>query len=110
MWLRIPLHLPRTKVRMMPNRTDSCRKRISRRLVLQSAPVIAGGLISMTVAARDALAQAKVSHADSKYQDSPKNGQKCSTCVQFQPPSSCKIVADPINPNGWCQFYAAKTT
>ncbi len=94
----------------MPNRTDSWRKHVSRRLLLKSVPVVAGGLISMTATAHQALAQAKVSHADAKYQDSPKNGQKCSTCVQFQPPASCKIVADPISPDGWCQFYAAKST
>ncbi len=94
----------------MTNRTDSRSKSVSRRLLLKSVPVFAGGLVSMTATAQKALAQAKVSHADAKYQDSPKNGQKCSTCVQFQPPTSCKIVADPISPNGWCQFYAAKAT
>jgi High potential iron-sulfur protein len=92
----------------MPNQTDSTTTHVSRRSLLKSVPVVAGGLMSMTATAQNALAQAKVSHTDSKYQDSPKNGQKCSTCVQFQPPASCKIVADPISPDGWCQFYAAK--
>jgi hypothetical protein len=92
----------------MTNQIDSPRKNVSRRSLLKSVPVVAGGLMSMTATAQNALAQAKVSHTDSKYQDTPKNGQKCSSCVQFEVPASCKIVADPISPDGWCQFYAAK--
>lgn len=90
----------------MSNRIDDGRS-ISRRLILKSVPAVTGALAAVALAGRQALAQTKLSHADAKYQDSPKNGQQCSTCVQFLPPSSCKIVADPISPNG--QFYAKKT-
>jgi hypothetical protein len=93
----------------MTDRTDTRERSVSRRSLLTSIPVVAGGLISVAAVAGNASAQTKISHADAKYQESPKNGQKCSTCLQFQPPSSCKIVADPINPNGWCQFYGAKS-
>jgi hypothetical protein len=76
---------------------------------LKSASVAAGGFILGAPAARTALAQAKIPHETAKYQETPKNDQKCSTCIQFVEPASCKIVADPINPNGWCMFYGAKT-
>ena len=93
----------------MPDRINLREKGVSRRLLLKSIPVVAGGVMSLTAESRNALAQTKLTHDVAKYQEQPKNGQKCSTCVQFQPPSSCKIVADPISPNGWCQYYAAKT-
>jgi len=68
-----------------------------------------GGLILTAPNARNAQAQTKLAHEQAKYQVTPKDDKRCSTCVQFQPPSSCKIVADPISPNGWCQFYGAKS-
>jgi hypothetical protein len=80
-----------------------------RAILLNSVSIAAGGFISGTPAARSALAQTKLTHEVAKYQDIPKNEQKCSTCVQFVPPASCKIVVDPISPDGWCQFYGAKT-
>ncbi len=80
-----------------------------RAILLNSVSIAAGGLILSASAARIALAQVKVTHELSKYQDTPKDNQKCSTCVQFVAPASCKIVADPISPEGWCQFYGAKT-
>lgn len=80
-----------------------------RTILLKTVSIVAGAIVLAAPAARRALAQTKVSHEQAKYQDSPKNGQKCSTCMHFQPPSSCKLVADPIGPNGWCQFYGAKT-
>ena len=80
-----------------------------RAILLNSVSIAAGGFILSAPAARTALAQTKIPHEIAKYQDNPKNGQKCSTCIQFVTPASCKIVADPISPDGWCQFYGAKT-
>ena len=57
-------------------------------------------------AGQAAAQQTKLSQALSKYQDTPKNGQQCSTCSHFVAPASCAIVVDPIAPQGWCQFYA----
>jgi hypothetical protein len=76
---------------------------------LKSASIAAGGFVLSVPAARSGLAQTKLPHEAAKYQDTPKNDQKCSTCIQFVGPASCKIVADPINPDGWCQLYGAKT-
>jgi hypothetical protein len=80
----------------------------SRRAILMSSASIAGGFILSAPVARTASAQTKLTHEVAKYQDTPKDGQKCSTCIQFVEPASCKLVLDPISPDGWCQFYGAK--
>ena len=81
----------------------------SRRAILLNSASIAGGLILCAPVAHTASAQTKLTHEVAKYQDTPKDDQKCSTCIQFvTPPASCKIVVDPISPDGWCQFYGAK--
>jgi hypothetical protein len=51
-----------------------------RAILLNTVSVAAGGFILSAPAARTALVT----------------------------PASCKIVADPISPDGWCQFYGAK--
>jgi hypothetical protein len=80
-----------------------------RAILLNSVSIAAGGFILSAPAARTALAQTKLTHEAAKYQDTPKDGQKCSTCILFEtPPPSCKIVVDPISPDGWCQFYGPK--
>ncbi len=69
-----------------------------RAILLNTASIAAGGLILGAPAARIASAQTKLTHEVAKYQDTPKDDQKCSTCIQFvTPPPSCKIVADPIS-------------
>jgi High potential iron-sulfur protein len=52
-----------------------------------------------------AEAQQKVSKEQAKYQDSPKDGNKCSECAYFEKPNACKIVEGDINPDGWCQLW-----
>ena len=79
-----------------------------RTILLNSVSIAAQGFILSAPAARTALSQTKLSHEISKYQDTPKNDQKCSTCIQFVTPASCKIVVDPISPDGWCQLYGPK--
>jgi hypothetical protein len=84
---------------------------ISRRWLLKGAPLVAAAAVSLeSLTPGEATAQqAKLSQALSKYQDTPKNGQQCSTCSRFVAPASCSIVVDPIIPQGWCQFFVAKT-
>jgi High potential iron-sulfur protein len=82
-------------------------ERISRRVVL-TGTALAFGAVASGVAATCARAQQRVSQADAKYQGSPKDGQQCDGCVQFQAPSTCKLVDGTIAPNGWCQLFAAK--
>ena len=52
--------------------------------------------------------QKKVSQAQAQYQDKPKNDQQCDNCMQFEAPSSCKLVEGTISPKGWCLFYVKK--
>jgi hypothetical protein len=56
-----------------------------------------------------ARAQSKVKQAVAKYQDTPKNGQKCADCNFFRPPKACQLVEGDISPDGWCAFFAKKT-
>jgi hypothetical protein len=86
-----------------PTKDDVCR-----RSLLKSVTMIAGVIISASAIPYSVFAQTKLTHEASKYQDQPKDGQKCSDCVHFEPPSACKTVESPISPNGWCQLYAAK--
>jgi hypothetical protein len=81
---------------------------ISRRSLLKGAPLVAATAVSLDcLTPGEATAQqTKLSQALSKYQDTPKDGQQCSTCSRFVAPASCAIVVDPIAPQGWCQFYA----
>jgi hypothetical protein len=50
-----------------------------------------------------------------RYQETPKDGHDCLTCVQFIPGAAaganghCKVVAGDINPHGWCIVWSAKT-
>ena len=38
----------------------------------------------------------------------PKDGAKCASCVNFEPPDACRIVAGKVAPKGRCIAYAPK--
>lgn len=83
----------------------------SRRAALKAGLAVAGfaGLTAAT--ARRAAAQDdsnKVAQEAVQYQSQPKDGQKCSLCVNWQPPNACTIVAGNISPEGYCLSYAPK--
>jgi hypothetical protein len=88
------------------------KKVISRRSLLKGAPLVVATAVSRgcLTPGEAGAQQLKMSQALSKYQDTPKNGQQCSTCSHFVAPSSCAIVVDPIVTQGWCQFYAKLAT
>jgi hypothetical protein len=81
---------------------------LCRRSLLQSATFMAGAMVTAAAMPRRLFAQEKLAHDAVKYQDQPKGEQKCSTCIQFVPPSSCKAVQNPISPDGWCALYTPK--
>jgi len=85
---------------------------ISRRGILRSATVIAGGAALVAGAFGPACAQqtGKMTQQAAAYQNGPKSGQKCLDCSFFVQPSSCKLVDGNISPVGWCKFYAKKTS
>lgn len=82
---------------------------VSRRTVVEGAVTLAGVTAAASFHANDAGAQTKLAQSVAKYQDNPKNGQECSTCVNFVAPAACRLVAGSISPHGWCQFYGKKT-
>ncbi|HEY7241456.1 MAG TPA: high-potential iron-sulfur protein [Burkholderiales bacterium] len=85
----------------------------SRRIMLKRAAIAAG--LAAAPWARPSLAQGKARKQDMHYQDQPKDGQQCATCIQFIPggkpgaSGTCQIVEGPISPNGWCIEYIKKT-
>ena len=92
----------------MTNPSGSINRGLCRRSLLKSVPVIAGAIISTNAMAESLVAQTKLTHEAAKYQDTPKDGQQCSGCVQFVAPASCKVVEDPVASSGWCQLFTAK--
>lgn len=83
---------------------------ISRRKLLKGAAALP---LTVAVAALaksgNAFAAAKASKAAVQYQDKPKNGAECSTCMHFNAANStCNVVAGSISPKGWCVAYAKK--
>ena len=77
---------------------------VSRRALMGGACL----LITCATARAASAAASKVPHSDAAYQASPKGGSRCEKCSQFVAPSSCKLVASPISPSGWCSFFAPK--
>ena len=82
---------------------------VTRRSLLQCAALLAGGTLAAgVIQIKPAYAQ-KVGKDAVKYQDSPKDGQKCADCLYFQAPGSCAVVEGAISPNGWCSLYNKKS-
>ncbi len=88
--------------------SEHYRNGVSRRVMITGTAVAVGAAAAGTAVTR-AAAQQKISQADAKYVDHPNNNQQCDGCIQFQPPSACKIVDGNISPKGWCQFFGAKS-
>lgn len=86
----------------------SDKEKVSRRYVLKSALVLGGAACAGALQSHVAHAQQKASQAAMKYQDKPNGDQKCSNCLQFEPPSSCKVVEGTISPNGYCIAWVKK--
>ena len=81
--------------------------KISRRDVLRQALLLGGAACAGAFAAHNDHAQ-KASKAAMKYQDKPNGDQKCSNCMQFEPPGSCKVVEGAVSPNGYCIAWVKK--
>jgi len=75
----------------------------TRRRVLRAGLAAVGGVVAVRAKAQEKLAPALV-----QYQTTPKDGNKCSACVNFEPPKACKIVSGTIEPEGWCVAFAPK--
>lgn len=52
------------------------------------------------------LHAAKIAKEAVQYQDTPRDGKVCRECMHFLPDTSeCKLVAGPIDPEGWCRLF-----
>jgi High potential iron-sulfur protein len=79
----------------------------SRRALLRNVAVAAAGVAAFSAAMSD-RAEAKVAQNLVGYQDQPHGAQQCSNCLQFEPPSACKVVDGTVSPTGWCKVYVKK--
>ena len=92
-----------------PRKTRSAEP--SRRAILQRLALTAGGAaMSATTlgGVRDAKALSKASQKVVAYQDTPHGAERCDNCIQFEPPSACKVVEGTIAAAGWCKLYVKK--
>jgi hypothetical protein len=89
--------------------SDGGRNQMSRRELLSSG-LLAVPVTAALIMLRPAVtgAQQKMAPKMVQYQQTPKNNQKCSTCLHFVAPDSCKLVEGKINPEGWCALFAPK--
>jgi hypothetical protein len=86
---------------------------IDRRNMLQkSITLIAGGVVlggSMLYGSAAIASAGKVSQAQAGYKGSPRGGVRCDKCMQFEPPSGCKVVEGSVSATGSCNFFAARS-
>ena len=83
--------------------------KVTRRVFFRGAATLAGAaLVAGVIPIRDARAQTKLAKDVMKYQDTPKDGQRCDECTYFQAPKSCGLVAGDISPQGWCTAFNKK--
>jgi hypothetical protein len=87
---------------------DDIRRRSRRSLLVQGALLAGAALTASVVPSKQASAQQKVSKEAMKYQDKPNGDMRCSNCMQFVAPASCKVVDGTINPNGYCIAWVKK--
>ena len=81
---------------------------VSRRDFLFAAAIGSGAMIGAGLMSSPAHAANKIPQKAVSYQSTPKGKQRCDNCSLWQPPGSCKLVQDPIDPAGWCVLYKAK--
>ncbi len=83
---------------------------ITRRKFLQTTGSVLA-LIPLVAITRQASASTNAAlRGQLKYQDTPKDGMSCSTCLEFIPGKTakdlggCKVIQgdDEISPNGYC--------
>jgi hypothetical protein len=91
----------------LPSMDETSLAALTRRSLLRGAALTVGS--TALLAAAVTPAEAKMAQKAAGYQDSPKDGQACSTCALFKAPSSCTLVDGSISPNGWCRFYSKKS-
>ena len=97
--------------------TDNKPDQLSRRALLKAGvAAFTGAVMFPILAMQTASAASKASKESMKYQDQPKDGQKCIDCTQYIPGPApdamgeCKVVEGEISPEGWCIAFAPKSS
>jgi len=84
-----------------------------RELLKKAAGLSAAAAVAVVGAAGTAHAGG-MSKASVQYQSTPKDGHQCDGCALWVPGptpkamGTCKAVAGPIDPTGWCTLWAPK--
>jgi hypothetical protein len=81
---------------------------VSRRCMLQNVGIAVTGVAILGATVTSNRAEAKPSQKLVGYQDTPKGDLRCDNCLQFEPPSACKVVEGDVSPAGWCKVYVKK--
>jgi hypothetical protein len=89
----------------MSNETEVRAGPLSRRLLLRSTVAAAGAVATVAAYPKPSSAVIKISQTAVAYQDHPEGDKRCGKCLQFQQPSSCKIVDGEISPQGFCRIF-----
>ena len=78
---------------------------LSRRALLRRATVTLATVAVISAQAEPAAATIKISQSAVAYQDHPQGDKRCGKCLQFQPPSTCRMVEGAISPEGFCRIF-----
>ena len=93
---------------MTDKSADTARRSVLKRgICMLAAGASIAASRAMAAPAADAAPE-KVAKELVQYQATPKDGNQCSKCAQFQAPNGCAIVAGSIAPTGWCIAYGPK--
>ena len=82
--------------------------RLSRRSLLRTGCSVGGGVLAAAAISGVAGAEAKLPQNQVSYQDAPKGDKRCDRCVNYEGNGSCRVVAGPISPDGWCRLWNAR--
>ena len=77
--------------------------RSRRKLMGAAVNAISAGLLLRMPPAQ---ASEKMTRQQAEYQDKPNGIYSCALCTLFEKPSSCKVVAGEVSPDGWCKAFA----
>lgn len=91
------------------------KKLLTRRAMLGRCALLSLPAISIPLILHSRASHAgTVPKSDFHYQEYPNVDKRCAQCTAFVPgsggdsPGTCKVVAGPISPNGWCMAYSAR--
>ena len=96
---------PTAREGIMNERPSRWSAPVSRRALLQGGAGTTGAAIILGATPNSASAVVKLSQKVAAYQDHPNGDKHCGKCVQFQPPTACKLVDGTVSPEGYCRFF-----